>query len=83
MKNLKSNKITLKENEKEILRFDFTEFPILAIWTKRNANFLCIEPWFNTADTVDSKGQFIDKEGLICLDPEKEFDAKFIVEFIK
>ena len=81
MKGLKSNKITLKENDKKVLTFDFTDFPILAIWSKRGANFLCIEPWFNTADTVSSTGRYTDKEGLICLEPGKEFDAKFKVEF--
>ena len=81
MKGLKSNRITLKENDKKVLTFDFTDFPILAIWSKRGANFLCIEPWLNTADTVSSTGKYTDKEGLICLEPGKEFEAKFKVEF--
>ena len=81
MKKIKSNKITLKENDKKVLTFDFTEFPILAIWSKRGANFLCIEPWFNTADKVNSTGKYTDKEGLINLEPGKTFEAKFKVEF--
>ncbi|MBR3254621.1 MAG: aldose 1-epimerase family protein [Clostridia bacterium] len=81
MKNLKSNKITLKENGKTILKFDFTDFPILAIWSKKDANFLCIEPWFNTADTVNHNGKYIEKEGIISLEPQKIFKAKFKVEF--
>ncbi|MBR3162566.1 MAG: aldose 1-epimerase family protein [Clostridia bacterium] len=81
MKGLKSNKITLKENEKIVLTFDFTDFPILAIWSKKGANFLCIEPWFNTADSVSSTGKYTDKEGLISLEPGKIFEAKYKVEF--
>lgn len=82
MKNLISNTIMLKENEKQILKFDFTDFPILAIWSKKGANFLCLEPWFNTADTVNSTGNYIDKEGLISIEPNETFEAKFGVEFI-
>ena len=81
MKNLKSNKITLKENGKELLKFDFTDFPILAIWSKKGANFLCIEPWLNTADKVSSTGIYTDKEGLISLQPGEVFEAKFKVTF--
>lgn len=80
MKKLKSNQVTLIEKGKEILEFDFTDFPILAIWSKKDANFLCIEPWFNTADTVDSNGKFTDKEGIISLNPNKTFEAKFTVK---
>lgn len=81
MKGLKSNKITLKENDRRVLTFDFTDFPILAIWSKKGANFLCIEPWFNTADTINSTGKYIEKEDLISLDPGKVFEAKYKVEF--
>lgn len=81
MKNLKSNKIILKENGKELLTFDFTDFPILAIWSKKGAKFLCIEPWFNTADKVNSTGVYTDKEGLISLQPEEIFEVKFKVTF--
>lgn len=81
MKGLKSNKITLKENDKKVLTFDFTDFPILAIWSKKGANFLCIEPWFNTADTVSSIGKYTDKEEIISLEPGKTFEVKFKVEF--
>ncbi len=83
MKKLKSNKVVLKENGKKILTFDFTDFPILAIWSKKGANFLCIEPWFNTADRVDSDGIYDHKENLIYLAPGKDFKAKYTVEFEK
>ena len=80
IKKLKSNKITLIENGEEILEFDFQDFPILAIWSKKDANFLCIEPWFNTADTVNSNGIFKEKEGIIGLEPNREFEAKYTVK---
>ena len=83
MKNLKSKSIILKENGKEKLKFDFSDFPILAIWTKPNAKFLCIEPWLNTADCVNSNGIFKEKEGITILNPNEEFKVGFRVEFYK
>lgn len=81
MKDLKSNKVTLIENEKAILEFDFTDFPYLAIWSKPGANFVCIEPWFNTTDKVDSNSIFKDKENILSLEPNQEFTCSYTVKF--
>lgn len=81
MKNLKSNKVYLKTEAKTILAFTFKAFPYLAIWSKPEAPFICIEPWFNTADSVNSNGNFEEKENLIELKPKRKFEAKFEVEF--
>lgn len=82
MTNIKSNKITLinKKENKEILEFDFTGFPYLAIWSKKGAPFVCIEPWFNTADKVDSNGVFEEKEDIIELKPGKIFKCEYKVK---
>jgi len=83
MKKLKSNIIALKQKKdnKKILEFTFEEFPILAIWSMPEAPFICLEPWFNYADRVKETGYFKDKEGVITLNPEKEFNCKFSVKF--
>lgn len=81
MKNLKSNKIYLKTETKTILAFEFKNFPYLAIWSKPDAPFICIEPWFNTADSVNSNGNFEEKENLIELKLNQEFEAEYNVEF--
>ena len=83
MKKLKSNTITLKQkkDDKKILEFSFKEFPILAIWSMPGAPFICLEPWFNYADRVKETGYFKDKEGVVTLNPEKEFNCKFSVKF--
>jgi galactose mutarotase-like enzyme len=81
MKNLKSDDIYLKTETKTILRFNFKNFPYLAIWSKKDAPFLCIEPWFNTADKVNSNGIFEEKENLIELKPNEEFETEYSVKF--
>ena len=82
MTNIRSNKIKLinKKENKEVLEFDFTGFPYLAIWSKKGAPFVCIEPWFNTADKIDSNGIFEEKEDLIELKPEKIFRCEYKVK---
>lgn len=82
MKNIKSEKVFLKtETNKKVLTFYFKDFPYLAIWSKPNAPFVCIEPWFNTADKVSSNGIFEEKEDLIEIKPKQSFEAEYSVEF--
>ena len=83
MKNLKSNKVTLfnKKENKKILEFDFTGFPYLAFWSKKGAPFVCIEPWYNTTDKIDSNGKFEDKENILKLEPEQEFECSYKIKF--
>lgn len=81
MTNLKSDDIYLKTETKTILSFNFKNFPYLAIWSKPGAPFICIEPWFNTADKVNSNGVFEEKENLINLKPNEKFEAEYSVKF--
>ena len=83
MKNLKSNKLTLfnKKENKKILEFDFTGFPYLAFWSKKGAPFVCIEPWHNTTDKIDSNGKFEDKENILKLEPKQEFKCSYKINF--
>lgn len=84
MKGITSKKISLKHrgNDKTLLTMDFTGFPYLAIWSKPNAPFLCIEPWKNTADTVKTSGIFAEKTDIITLKPKESFECKYTVEFL-
>lgn len=81
MKNIKSNKVTLYKSNKRILEFDFTGFPYLALWSKVGAPFVCIEPWYNTADKVNSNGKFEDKEDILKLEPDEKFECEYKVRF--
>lgn len=81
MKNFKSHDVYLKTETKTILGFNFSDFPYLAIWSKPDAPFICIEPWFNTADKVNSNGIFEEKEDLIELKPNQKFETQYKVKF--
>ena len=84
MKNLESNRVVLQnyKTNKKVLEFDFTGFPYLALWSKKRAPFVCIEPWKNTADSVDSTQIYKDKENIIELPIDKEFECKYSIKFI-
>lgn len=83
MKGITNKTISLKNKvgNKTLLTMHFDEFPYLAIWSKPNAPFICIEPWLSTADTVNSKGVFTQKHDIITLKPNDTFECKYDVEF--
>ena len=81
-KTLKSNSLTISENENPILRVHFEDFPSLGIWTKMNAPFLCIEPWFGYSDTNENSGNLFEKEGIRILESNATFHSKFSVEIL-
>ncbi len=84
MKNLKSNKVVLQNHEtnQKILELDFTGFPYLALWSKKGAPFVCIEPWQNTADRIDSTQIYKDKENIIELLKDKEYKCEFKIKIL-
>jgi len=58
----------------------FEDFPYLGLWTKKDANFLCVEPWCGIADNVNATGELTVKEGIISLHPNEIFERQWSVE---
>lgn len=81
-KTLESDSLTILENSNPILTVHFEDFPSLGIWTKMNAPFLCIEPWFGYSDTNKNSGNLFEKEGIQILDENKTFHSKFSIEIL-
>ena len=81
-KKLQSNSLTIIEEDKPILKVHFQDFPSLGIWTKVGAPFICIEPWFGYSDTTESNGDLFEKEGVIVLEANATFQAKFSIEIL-
>jgi galactose mutarotase-like enzyme len=81
-KTLQSNTLTILKNEKPLLKVNFKDFPSLGIWTKMNAPFICIEPWFGYSDTNENFGNLFEKEGIQILDSNKIFNSKFSIEIL-
>ena len=66
----------------EKLYQDFTGFPYLALWSKKGVPFVCIEPWQNTADRIDSTQIYKDKENIIELLKDKEYKCEFKIKIL-
>jgi len=62
------------------LRFQMGEFPFLGIWSAKDADFVCIEPWCGIADTVNSNQQLEQKEGIEKLSPGKLFSRQWRIK---
>ena len=82
-KGLKSSKLCVKDKQTNeiMIEFEFEGFPYLAIWSKKEAPFLCIEPWYSVADHKQGSGVFEEKEGTILLKPDEEFMCSYSVRF--
>lgn len=81
-KTLESNSLTILENSKPYVKVDFADFPSLGIWTKDQAPFVCIEPWFGYSDTAENSGDLFEKEGILILDPQQTFNSKFSIQLL-
>ena len=82
-KQLKSNEVVLKHQNKNILKVNFDHFPYLGIWTKQNAPFLCLEPWCGLADSIDHNGNLEDKEGINHLPAGEDFLRAIRIEVLE
>jgi galactose mutarotase-like enzyme len=51
----------------------------LGIWTKKDAPFLCIEPWWGWADELNSNGNILEKAGIQFLSPGKETSYSYSI----
>lgn len=82
LKELQSTSVQLvsEKTERGIL-FDFECFPFLGLWDAPGADFLCIEPWCGIADSVDTNQEFTNKEGIVSLPPQEEFNVTWKAKF--
>ncbi|MEY2868814.1 MAG: hypothetical protein RIR01_1277 [Bacteroidota bacterium] len=81
-KGLQSKSLSILKNQNPFLKIHFHGFPHLGIWTKKDAPFLCIEPWYGYSDTSESNGNLFEKEGIQIIEADATFCSKFSIEII-
>jgi galactose mutarotase-like enzyme len=69
---LRSRSVHFGVPAERMLRVDFPAMPLLGVWTKPGAPFLCIEPWHGLADPVGFDGDFRAKPYVIEVAPRAE-----------
>jgi galactose mutarotase-like enzyme len=80
-KQLKFSKVTLEKiNAEQIVTVGSANWEAIGFWTKQNAPFFCIEPWWGWADSYDSTGKIEDKGGLHWLEPQQEEILSFFIQ---
>ena len=68
----KSKAISLKSNNhNRVVKFNF-DSPLLGIWAKPGAPYVCIEPWWGINDNHDKKADLSEKRGIMSLNPQEE-----------
>lgn len=81
-KTLNSKSLTIQKSAKPYVKVDYKDFLSLGIWTKENAPFICIEPWLGYSDTDENKGDLYNKEGILIVEENKNFAAKFSITIL-
>ena len=80
-KDLKSESISLRsEKSNHGLKMNFKGFPFFGIWSAKDADFICLEPWCGIADSEKSNGGLVNKEGINLLEPSLIFTREWSVE---
>ena len=80
-KQLNSNKISLlNTNNKHGIHVDFRGFIYMGIWSAKDADFVCIEPWCGIADSENHNGALINKEGIINIVPQTIYERTWSIE---
>lgn len=64
---IRSRSVTYGAEEGPRLQVSFPDTPVLGIWMKPGANFICIEPWHGIADPVGFSGDFREKPGVFTV----------------
>lgn len=79
-KDIRSKKVNLISQENgKILTMEYKDFNNLGIWAKPGAPYVCIEPWLGIADVEGTDQNLKNKEGIIELEPKKEFNADYTI----
>ena len=76
----KSKTISLKSNNhNRVVKFNF-DSPLLGIWAKPGAPYVCIEPWWGVNDNYDKKDDLSQKRGIMALTPLEEKSFNWNIE---
>ncbi len=63
----------------EIVRMHFDQIDAIGFWTKKDAPFFCIEPWWGWADELSHSGDFKTKAGLHWMEIGQTRDFKYSI----
>jgi galactose mutarotase-like enzyme len=79
-KNIKSREIAIKSDKHDkFLSVQYPHFNHMGIWAKKDADFVCIEPWLGYSDTEGRVTDIKQKEAIQHVDKGHVFEAEFFI----
>jgi galactose mutarotase-like enzyme len=79
---MQSNSIALRENgSNRQIKVSLAGFPLLGVWSKPGANFVCIEPWCGHSDNVDFSGEVNRKPAIEVVNANSSWHREISLEF--
>lgn len=78
------NKVTLKNDQNKYhINVWMKDVPYVGIWSQypKFADYVCVEPWWGIADTLDSDGKLEDKKGMNHLPKGQVWQGGFEMTF--
>lgn len=78
LKNPHFQSVSLKHTDgTTLIEMTCENWTAIGFWTKKDAPFLCIEPWWGWADHMDSTGKLEEKAGIRTLNPGGKEQLKY------
>lgn len=84
IENSQAKEVTIcDKNKSAYLKVKF-DTELFGLWSpaKKRAPFVCIEPWYGRCDRNDFDGEFSQKDYIINLNPDKQFNASYEIELL-
>ena len=79
---IESAKLCSKKSKIQII-LDCKNWPYFGIWSAKGSDaFVCLEPWYGIADSVNAKEDFFKKEGIQSLMPNEVFEVSFNLRIV-
>ncbi|MEQ1518509.1 MAG: aldose 1-epimerase family protein [Usitatibacteraceae bacterium] len=79
-KNIRSRRLQIVHREHGVrVDFDTGGAPVLGIWAKPGAPYVCLEPWCGYDDTSEINSDIFEKPGMLRLAAGKEFATGYSV----
>ncbi len=75
-----SKAVSLKSDKhNRVVKFNF-DSPLLGIWAKPGAPYVCIEPWWGVNDNYDKKDDLSQKRAIMAINPKEEKSFNWNIE---
>lgn len=80
----RSKKVYLLNQKDQGIEFSFPGFITFAVWSPFNteAPFVCLEPWIGNNDHHDTKGTYLEKDNIILLEENQEFEVYYDIHIL-